>query len=154
MSMSLYIFTDRPVGSISEWQAAIEADGFDAKLYEPAVYEELEGFLPVKLDGAGTGFEVYHEDCAALIGELESNGFHIGHPWNHAISFHWGGDFRELIAAYSTAGSYARATQGIVLDSEAGKVFDPASVLAEARKMAIELKDELGPPRYEWKDVQ
>ena len=24
MSMSLYIFTDRPVGSISEWQAAIE----------------------------------------------------------------------------------------------------------------------------------
>ena len=155
MSMELYIFSDRPIQSMAEWQAAIYADGFDAKLYEPAVFGELDGFLPVRLDGAGTGFEVYHHDGAAsLIAELAAEGWDVGRPWTHVLSLSWGGDYRELIAAYSTAASYARATEGVVFDCEEAKVFEPATVLEMARKLAVDLKDELGPPRYEWQDVQ
>lgn len=154
MSMSLYIFSDRPVQSMAEWQAAIDADGFAAELYKPAKFEELDGFLPVKLDGVGTGFEVCHEDSPALISELADEGWEVGRQWTQALSFHWGGDYRELIAAYATAGSYARATEGVVFDCEEAKVYEPAAVLEMARKMAVDLKDELGPPRYEWQDAQ
>ena len=154
MSMSLYIFSDRPAQSMAEWQAAIDADGFAAELYKPAVFSELRGFLPVKLDGAGTGFEVDHEDSAALISELAGEGWDVGRQWTHALSFHWIGDYRELIAAYATAGSYARVTEGVVFDCEEAKVHQPMEVLEMARKMAVDLKDELGPPRYEWQDAQ
>jgi hypothetical protein len=154
MSMSLYMFSDRPVQSMSEWQAAIIADGFAAELYKPAVFAELSGFLPVKLDGAGTGFEVDHEDSPALIAELAEEGLEVDRQWTHALSFHWGGDYRELIAAYATAGSYARVTEGVVFDCQEAKVYQPAAVLEMARKMAVDLKDELGPPRYEWQDAQ
>lgn len=154
MSMSLYIFSDRPVQSMSEWQAAIDADGFAAELYRPAVFSDLRGFLPVKLDDAGTGFEVDHEDSPALIAELADEGWEVGRPWTHALSFHWGGDYRELIAAYATAGSYSRVTKGVVFDCQEAKTYQPAEVLEMARKMAIDFKNDLGPPRYEWQDAQ
>lgn len=154
MSMSLYIFSDRPAESMAEWQAAIDADGFVAELYKPAVFSEFNGFLPVKLDGAGTGFEVDHEDSPALIRELADEGWEVGRQWTQALSFHWGGDYRELIAAYATAGSYARITEGVVFDCQEAKVYQPATVLEMARKMAFDLKDELGPPRYEWQEAQ
>lgn len=138
---------------MAEWQAAILADDFDIKLYEPAIFEELVGFLPVRLDGAGTGFEVYKEDAAALISELAAEGWDVGEPWTHALSFSWGGDLRELIAAFATAASYARVTEGVVFDGEEAKIFTPEEVLKMARDMAVQLKDELGPPRYEWQDA-
>ena len=154
MSMSLHIFSDRPVQSMTEWQAAINADGFVAELHKPAKFDELNGFLPVRLDGAGTGFEVYHADSAELIRDLADDGWEVGKPWTLALSFYWGGDYRELIAAYAAAASYARATEGVVFDCEEAKVYQPMEVLEMARKMAVDLKDELGPPRYEWQDAQ
>jgi hypothetical protein len=153
MSMSIHVFSNRPVSSMAEWQEAIDSDGFDALLYKPAVFEELSGFLPVRLDGAGTGFEVDHDDGAELSRELIEQGWDIGGPWTHALSFTFGGDTRELIAAFSTAASYARITDGVVFEGEEGKTFKPAEVLDMARKMAVEMKDYLEPPRYEWKDA-
>jgi hypothetical protein len=40
-----------------------------------------------------------------------------------------------------------------VFEGEEGKTFKPAEVLDMARKMAVEMKDYLEPPRYEWKDA-
>jgi hypothetical protein len=153
MSMSIHVFSNRPVSSMAEWQAAIDGDGFDALLYKPAVFEELRGFLPVRLDGAGTGFEVDHDDAAELSRELIDQGWDVGGPWTHALSFRFGGDTRELIAAFSAAASYARITDGVVFEGEEAKTFTPAEVLDMARKMAIDMKDYLEPPRYEWTDA-
>jgi len=100
MSMELYVFSDQPLRSISQWQQAITEDGFDILLYEKAVFEELDGFLPMRLDGAGTGVEVGPTDSAKAIEWFERDGFPFEHKWTHALSFSWGGDMRELIVAY------------------------------------------------------
>ena len=151
MSMDLYVLSNRPARSIAEWQAAIDADGFRILLDPTAVFEDLSGFLPVRLDGAGTGFEVDHEDAAELIemfGESD-----LGRTWTCALAFHWSGDAREMVAAYSAAASYARAIGGVVLDPQEGEVMQPASALDLARQLAVQTKDDLGPPRYEWPPV-
>lgn len=153
MSMSLHIFSDRPANSMTEWQAAVKADGFDAEFKEDSVFEDVAGFLPVRMFGAGTGFEVYQEDATELANEFSEQGFEVGGAWKCALTFVWGGDLRELIAAYATAASYARMTDGVVFDSEEAKVYQPADVLEIARKMATSLRDQLEPPRYEWDKV-
>lgn len=148
MSMDLYILSNRPARSMTEWQSAIDADGFQILLDPTAVFEDLNGFLPVRLDGAGTGFEVDHEDAAELtemFGESD-----VARTWTCALAFHWGGDAREMVAAYSAAASYARAMEGVVLDPQEGEVMQPAAALDLARKLAVETRDDLGPPRYEW----
>lgn len=73
MSMDLYILSNRAARSMVEWQSAIDADGFQILLDPTAVFEDLSGFLPVRLDGAGTGFEVDHEDAPALIADFNSS---------------------------------------------------------------------------------
>ncbi len=153
MSMMIIVFSNR-TASMREWQAGLDADGFDLLLYQSAVFEELSGFLPVRLDGAGTGFEVFHEDCAALVSELGEEGWDVGGPWQYAMSFYFGGDSRELISVLAAAGSYARITGGIVFDGEEAKVQQPAEVLEEARRLRDSYKDKLGAPRYEWRDAQ
>jgi hypothetical protein len=153
MSMSVTIFSDQ-TASMAEWQAAMDADGFDALLYQAAVFEDLQGFLPVRLDGAGTGFEVCHEDSEALALELSEEGWDVGGPWKCAMSLYFGGDPRELIAVFAAAGSYARITGGVVFESEEAKLLQPGEVIEMARQMAIDLKDKLGAPRYAWQDAQ
>ncbi|AVF04163.1 hypothetical protein C4375_10880 [Devosia sp. I507] len=153
MSMMMIVFSNR-TASMREWQAGLEEDGFDLLLHQSAVFEELSGFLPVRLDGAGTGFEVYHEDCAALVSELSEQGWDVGGPWQYAMSFYFGGDFRELISVLAAAGSYARVTGGVVFDGEEAKVQQPVEVLDEARRVRNNYKDKLDAPRYEWRDAQ
>lgn len=154
MSMELYVFSDRTVASMAEWQEAIYADGFDIKLYEHAPFEDLHGFLPMRLDGAGSGVEVDHADSAETIAWFEQDGPAFDRRWQRALSFTWGGDFRELIVAFATAASYSRATQGVVYDCEEGRIIEPDEALAIARQLAVDLKDQLGPPRYVWTDAR
>jgi len=153
MSMELYVFSDRPIKSMLEWQEAITVDGFDIKLHGQAVFEDLNGFLPMRLEGAGTGVEVGHTDSAEAIDWFRKDGFPFDHQWSHALWFCWGGDLRELVVAHSTAASYARVTQGVVFDCEEGRILGADEALDLARKLAIEVKDDLGPPLYEWKDA-
>lgn len=154
MSMELYIFSDRTVASMSEWQDAIYADGFDIKLYDKAAFEDLHGFLPMRLDGAGTGVEVDHTDSAETISWFEQGGTAFDRKWRHALSFSWGGDLRELIVAFATAASYSHATQGVIYDCEEGRIIEPVEALHIARQLAIDLKGQLGPPLYVWDDAR
>ena len=150
MSMDLYIFSDRPARSMEEWQSAIDADGFQILLDPTVVFEDLNGFLRARLDGAGTGFEVDHEDAPALIADFADSDCDFGRAWTSALAFHWGGDAREMVAAYSTAASYARMTGGVVFDPQEGVIMEPGAAFDLARQLAVETKDDLGPPRYEW----
>ena len=151
--MELFVFSDQPINAMVDWQEAIVADGFDIKLYGEIAFEDLRGFLPMRLEGAGTGVEVGHTDSAESIDWFEKDGFSFDHRWKHALWFCWGGDLRELIVAYSTAASYARITKGVVFDCEEGKILGAEEALAVARSLAAEVRHELGPPRYEWKDT-
>lgn len=125
MSMSLWIFSDREVSSVAEWQAAIAAEGYPLQLSSDMIFEELSGFFPMHLRGELTGFECYREDAADV--EQADLGVEIDHNWKFLLVFSWlGSKENELLAAWMAATAYARATNGIIYDGEEGKLLTPA----------------------------
>jgi hypothetical protein len=136
MSMEMVILSDREVGSIAEWQAAINAEGYPLQLDPEMQFECLSGFLPSHLRGQLTGFECYHEQADQCM--RDNSDIDFGHDWKFALSFVWlGSRWNELIAAWMAGTAYAQATAGIIFDGEEGKLF----TAAEARKMVHDLEN-------------
>jgi hypothetical protein len=46
MSMALWIFSDKELSSIVEWQSAIDAEGYPLQLSAEMIFERLSGFFP------------------------------------------------------------------------------------------------------------
>lgn len=129
MSMELMIFSDRQLGSIQEWQATIDAEGFPLRLSSDVILDRISGFFPMHLRGELTGFECYHEDPGEIIATNPDLG--IDHPWKFVLHLVWlGSKWNELIAAWMAATAYARATDGIIIDGEDWKIYNPAQARA------------------------
>jgi hypothetical protein len=125
MSMSLYVFSDKEVNSIAEWQAAINAEGYPLQLSAEMIFERLSGFFPMHLRGELTGFECYHEDVADVV--QASFDIKLDHAWKFVLGFVWlGSKENELLAAWMAATAYARVTNGVILDGEGMKFLTPA----------------------------
>jgi hypothetical protein len=129
MAMEIFVLSDRKLGSIAEWQAAIDAEGFSFKL-DQTDFRWHSGFLPGKLNGKLTGFECYHDSADEFI--RENSDIDFGHEWKFVLGFRWMGDFHELEAAWTAAAAYASATNGVVFDDEDGSIL----TVAEARQAA------------------
>jgi hypothetical protein len=129
MSMSLYVFSDKEVSSIAEWQAAINAEGYPLQLSAEMTFEGLSGFFPMHLRGELTGFECYHEDVADVV--QASFDIKLDHAWKFVLGFVWlGSKENELLAAWMSATAYARETNGVILDGEGMKFLTPAQAHA------------------------
>ncbi len=131
MSMEIYAVSDERLGSIGEWQRAIDAGSFALELSAERPISALEGFLPVRWGGNSTGFECDHWDAAALRTDYADVNF--GHRWKYALAFRWGADLRACVAAYIAGAAYAQATRGVVLDCEQGKILSPQQAIDLAR---------------------
>jgi hypothetical protein len=121
MSMEICILSDIRLTSISEWQQAVDLEGFPLRLCDEKPFAELRGFLPSILRDRQTGFECYHVDARELIETYDNIQF--GREWKYAIELVWGGDFAEMQAACMAATAYARATSGIVFDPQASRLL-------------------------------
>jgi hypothetical protein len=120
MSMELWVFSDKRLGSIVEWQAAIDAEGYALSLEKDASFENLNGFLPCHLGGEPTGFECYHDDAEKLI--RNNSNLNFGHAWKYALGFRWvGSKVNELRAAWMAGTAYAQATDGAIFDDQESK---------------------------------
>lgn len=129
MSMELMLFSDKQLGSVQEWQAAVDGEGFPLRLSGDVVLDGISGFFPMHLRGELTGFECYHEDPGEIIGMNPDLG--IDRPWKFVLHFVWlGSKWNELIAAWMAATAYARATDGIIVDGEDWKIYNPAQARA------------------------
>jgi hypothetical protein len=53
----IFVLSDRRLGAIAEWQQAIDAEGFDLRLFE-----DLSGHLPAHRGEQHAGFECGHWD--------------------------------------------------------------------------------------------
>lgn len=131
MSMELCVFSEAKLDSISNWQQAIDAEGFALQLSADGPFAQVNGFLPARLGYKRTGFECYHVDPRVII-ETYGN-IHFGTEWKYALSLIWGGDFTEMRAAWVGAASYARATSGLVFDPQAGQLFTAPEGVAIAK---------------------
>lgn len=136
MAMEIFALADRTLNSVAEWQSAIDAEGYPLRLAEDVVFETVSGFLPALIKGKKTGFECDHWDPADTIEGYAEVDF--GHPWKFNLAFRFGSRPGELEAAWMAATAYARATGGIVFDTEEGKVFTPDA----ARQVVARIESE------------
>lgn len=121
MSMELWVLSDRQLGSIAEWQAAIDAEGYPLDLKKDTSFENLNGFLPCHLRGELTGFECYHDNATALMRNNASLNF--GRDWKYALGFRWlGSKENETLAAWMAGTAYARVTDGIVANDQDSRI--------------------------------
>ncbi len=133
MSIEIYVLSDRALGSIAEWQRAIDAEGFDLRLDTSRPFEALSRHLPAQRGERHAGFECDHWDPADIMEGCSDLDF--GHPWTKALAFRFGGDYYAAWGAYAAAAAYARATDGVVFDGEEGAVFTADKIVAVARDL-------------------
>jgi hypothetical protein len=123
MAMELNIFSDRRLGSIAEWQQAIDAEGFPVQLARDVDLSTASGFLPVDLRSKRTGFECYQDEAWEMMESLGRSNF--DRDWKFAFGLRWGPDFTALDSAWMAATAYAAATGGVIFDYEEAKIFTP-----------------------------
>jgi hypothetical protein len=121
MSMEICVFSDTSLGSIADWQKAVDAEGFALRLSKEGSLAELNGFLPATLHDQRTGVECYQVDPREMTDTYDNIQF--GREWKHALVLVWGGDFAEMQVAWMAATAYARATSGIVFDPQASQLL-------------------------------
>ena len=83
MTMELWVFSDRQLNSMAEWQAGIDAEGYPLRLSAQMIFEKLRGFLPSYLRGELAGFETYHQDAGASI--RGNSALRFDHEWKYAL---------------------------------------------------------------------
>jgi hypothetical protein len=132
MAMELWVLSDRQLQFISEWQNAIDAEGFPLTLSDETPLENIDGYWPARLRDQTTGFECSDWPAVEFMGELPTINF--GHTWKYVRAFRWGGDFNELRTAWIAGAAYARATEGVVFDDQEGLVRNAEQACAVARR--------------------
>jgi len=134
MTMSLWIFSDRELNGVAEWQAAVDAQGYPLRLSPDVDFERISGFFPMHSRGELTGFECYHEDLSDVRDNVPDVA--IEHDWKFVLGFVWlGSKENELVAAWMAATAYVQATGGIILDGEEGALCTLADAQALVRRL-------------------
>lgn len=134
MSMELYILSDIKLASIGDWQKSIDEDGQKLRLSTARLFNDLHGGLPVTIGSTKTAFECDHWEVEDVIDG--SPNIRFGRRWKYALAFRWGGDIDAGVAAYAAAASYAKATDGVILDCEEGQIISPQRALEISNEIA------------------
>ncbi len=141
MANEQFAFIERAkVPSASQWQAAIDAAGFDLKLDPSLEPFEHSGFLPCTLFGADSGVETYYDPASEVISDPDLlNELYGGRDF--CIRFRWGGSFREAACAMILSYSLAKSCGAVVsYEGDAPYVSlealrtDTEEILREAQK--------------------
>jgi len=120
MAMEMWVLSDRELGSVAEWQAAIDAEGYPLQLSSQVQLKTHWGFLPAHLRGKLTGFEWGPSPADEFLQETRQEWTDVGlsHDWKFVRGFRWIGDYNELKAAWMAAVAYASATGGVIIDDQ------------------------------------
>jgi hypothetical protein len=133
MSMEIFAFSDRKLHSLAEWQSAIDAEGFALRVSDKRPFEVLSGFLPMQLEGRGSGCECDHYDAGEIMDGFADIEF--SRRWHYVLAFRFSGYIDECICAYMAAAAYVRATEGCVLDGEEGRLLTPREAANVVREL-------------------
>lgn len=136
MSMEMMVFSDRQLSSKSDWQDAIASEGLSVTILTELPVSELEGFVPVRSNDAMTGFECFHSDAREVFQQYA--GMNFGRSWLKCLTFRWGSDLDECLAAYAAAASYAKASNGILFDPQESTLMSWQETLAEIPRIRRE----------------
>jgi hypothetical protein len=132
MSVELVVLSDHRLISKEEWQRAINAEGLGIQLPLGDLIEDLEGFLPVRSNGAATGFECDHCDAGEVLALYPNVKFE--RPWLYGLVFRFT-DFDACVAAYISAAVYAKASNGVLFDPQEGLVMASEEALGRIEQV-------------------
>jgi hypothetical protein len=130
MAMQLCVLSDDKLNSITEWQKALDAEGFPLQLSN----RNSDHNLAARLRDEETSIEYDIHDFKELKAAYRHVNF--GSNWTYAIPFTWSSNFAEEIAAWMASTAYARATHGVIFDEQEAKIFTPD----ESHKIACEIE--------------
>jgi hypothetical protein len=117
---------------MSEWQHAIDAEGFPLRLPEDAPLANSKGGnLIAKLRDNEVGVEYTIADLRELKETYKD--FNFGRDWKLVLAFTWFAKLSDGVAAWMAATAYARATGGAVFDEQEQKIFTPEESLQIAQ---------------------
>jgi hypothetical protein len=140
----ILVFFDRQLGSVAEWQEAIDKEGFALRLSTSGPIAGLSGYLPAKLGNDDASFGCDQADVAELMAHYSDADF--GHAWKFAQAFRSGPDLKLNIASWIGAVIFAKVTGGKVFDPQKGKLYAPEEALTPLREVErdiLEVEDEL-----------
>lgn len=138
MSVELMVLSDRRLSSMSDWQRAIDTEGLHLALPADISIEMLSGFLPVRSNDTGTGFECDYFDVQEILADYPDVNF--GRSWRCCLVVRWNGDGDACLAASIAAAAYAKASEGIVFDPQDGVVMSAQEALAQIPDIRRELE--------------
>ena len=133
MAMELFVFSDRRLETIAEWNAALSELGFDVVIEESRKVAELRGSQPTKLRGRDVWVEYDHFDPAEFFAEQDY--VKKERDWKYLLAFRWGSDVYAHPAVFMAAAAYAKAIDGVVLD-EWEPIFRRLEEVAEIARRA------------------
>lgn len=127
MANEQYAFLQKSaVPTRDQWQAAIDACGFDFQLAAELEPFEDSGFLPCTLYGSDAGFEIYYDGSPELLNEFSD----LAQGCDFCISFRWGGSMAQcasvMIASYALAKTF-----GAIVSYEGEEPSDPETLRSE-----------------------
>lgn len=118
MSMELYVFSDKKLSSIAEWNAILSTEGFEVEIADDPI-ESLDGHQPTKLRGRDVWLEFNHWDAKRFL--AEETYIQPDRQWTCLLALRWSFDVYAAPAAYMAASAYAKATSGVIYDCEEGR---------------------------------
>ena len=118
------------VPSRDQWQQAIDNLGRDFKLDPELKPNEDSGFLPCKLNGNQTGFEIYYEPANEYTNAYADLAQKIGdRDW--CITFRWGGDMAECVCVLIASAALIDSSNAIIYYPDDNLFYDKATTLSE-----------------------
>jgi hypothetical protein len=114
MAMELFVFSDKRLETITDWNATLVEMGFGVVIEDSRRIAELSGSQPTKLRGRDVWIEYDHFDPTKFFEEQDY--VRKERNWKYLLAFRFGGDLYALTAVYMAAAAYAKATDGAVLD--------------------------------------
>jgi hypothetical protein len=137
MAMELFVLSDQQLPSVTEWQVAIDGEGYPLRLDGDKPIGALKGFLPALLRDVKTGFECNPWPADEFMSEMP--GVNFNRAWKYVLAFRWGGNLSQVPAVWMAATAYAKATEGVIFDEEAGIMRSAA----DARMVVEQIEHEL-----------
>jgi len=139
MSMDLYVFLALGTApGITQWQAALDAHRLPVQFQAHADLPKHAGFLPIKVDGASTGFYFGLENQRELEASYpEIAAGHLQPGTVFAFSF---AHLDECAAAYYSAAALALSFNGVAFDPQESKFLTATDLRNTADTCANEAR--------------
>lgn len=135
----------------------VKALGFDFSIDEEYQPYDTEGFLPCKLNGQSTGFELYFNDAASMLAGFPQLEAVVG-PRDCALLFSWGGNWLEFACIQLTTAALLKNCNAVIHNQDDDIFYTSVEELLTSAQEAIqyakaearETQAAASPPKKPW----